>query len=436
MIQVPAESVEPTEISSQLQRIQSAIQTWRGGLGIDLHEDSQEHDEGVHQRIEHRTARITKALGLVAERLDVLNSIPSELVGEETDGFKKLTVVRMHKTFANHPFVRQRRPTTNYKAYEITDSVEAFFHATSGWPLLSGFEEEKHLKELVDSGQASYEKLEINDWDSETEHSELEMACAIGTDAYLRFYEGNVRLVFKFLPNYSKIQGADAESLLAAGLMGITKAIAKFDPEKGWKFSTYASWWIRQGMQRELANHRRVIRLPVHVQKTIDGIRLFRTDFFASSKRMPSFNELIDEGFSVEDLEVFYAGVPASLDRKIGEDSDTELYDLVPAEEAVGVADEDENPIVILGRLVKKAYLDPREAIILSLRYNTHVPGAPELPKLAEEYKLSLDETGESLATELTLQDIGKIFDLTRERIRQVEVIALNKLKNAAKTAG
>ncbi|MFO1350518.1 MAG: sigma-70 family RNA polymerase sigma factor [Gammaproteobacteria bacterium] len=217
----------------------------------------------------------------------------------------------------------------------------------------------------------------------------------------------NLRLVVHVAKNYRNL-GLPFSDLIQEGNLGLLKAVDKFDYQRGFKFSTYAYWWIRQAITRAIADKARLIRVPVHISEQINRLRHLAQQIYRETGRPAQPDELAKQaGLSVEKIRSMLetAKDPISLETPIGDDDDTELGDLVenktseaPIETIVGSAMESEVR-ALLGAL------EPREAKVLALRY------------------------GIGTETELTLAEIGSEFAVSRERVRQLEARALRKLR-------
>ncbi len=219
--------------------------------------------------------------------------------------------------------------------------------------------------------------------------------------------KANLRLVVKIARDYEGI-GLPLLDLISEGNIGLMKAVERFDPAKGGKLSTYGSWWIKQSIKRALANQSKTIRLPVHLVDKISKMRKTAMKLQEELGHEPTDEELADE------LDMTAARVrqmrqaairPASLDAPIGDDDSNNFSDVVQDENATSPYDnlEDKTVVSMLQDMVR--HLDDREATILRYRY------------------------GLDGGTEKTLEEVGEKFGVTRERVRQIQNLALRKLR-------
>ncbi len=223
-----------------------------------------------------------------------------------------------------------------------------------------------------------------------------------------RMITANLRLVVKIATDYANM-GLPLTDLISEGNIGLMKAVERFDPKKGGKLSTYAVWWIKQSIKRALANQSKMIRVPVHQGEKMAKVRRLAERMTIDLGREPSDEELADEvgltAAKVAELKT-PASRPASLDALIGQgNGDTALGEVIPDENAADPFLELREKDLREGLAGLLAVLTPRERTIMRLRY------------------------GLGGARERTLEEIGVKLGITRERIRQIQVVALKKLR-------
>ncbi|WP_242826677.1 RNA polymerase sigma factor RpoD [Levyella massiliensis] len=247
---------------------------------------------------------------------------------------------------------------------------------------------------------------------SEDNEQQLKRAMRVGSTAKQRLAETNLRLVVSIAKRYVG-RGMSFLDLIQEGNLGLMKAVEKFDYHRGFKFSTYATWWIRQAITRAIADQARTIRIPVHMVETINKLSRAQRQLLQELNRDPTNEEIAAEmNIDVEKVRVVrkIAQEPVSLETPIGEEEDSHLGDFIEDDTVVS-PDEAANFIMLREELANiLSTLSDRERKVLELRFGLN-DGTPR-----------------------TLEEVGKEFNVTRERIRQIEAKAIRKLKHPTRS--
>jgi RNA polymerase sigma factor (sigma-70 family) len=304
--------------------------------------------------------------------------------------------------------VKARREDRDYE-----DLVRLYLEDVGRHNLLTK-DDEIRLAQAIETGTAAREKQETAKKLTPTQRRGLKREIRQGEEAHRQFVNSNLRLVVSIAKKYQS-SGLPLLDIVQEGNLGLIHAVDKFDWRKGFKFSTYATWWIRQAIQRGIANSARVIRLPVHAGDMLTALLKLRASLEGSLGRTPTLAELAGEAeLPLEKVvEVLrYAVDTVSLDEPVRDDGDAELGDFV--EDRNAVAPFEHAATSLLPNEVAKvlSVLDERERTILTLRFG-------------------LDGGGER-----TLEEVAEHFGLTRERIRQIEARAMSKLRHPSADVG
>lgn len=293
------------------------------------------------------------------------------------------------------------------------DSVGLYLESIAKTPLLTA-EQEVELARLIEAGQLAQAVLDDRaTTDIDATREELELIAREGEQAMQHFVRANLRLVVSVARKYGRSQ-MPLLDLVQEGNTGLIRAVEKFDYTKGFKFSTYATWWVRQAISRGIAQQGRIVRLPVHVAEQVNQISAVRRNLERSLGREPEVHEIAEELDVTEEKVIDlirYSREHVSLDAPVEEDGDTSLGDLIaretsPGPDEVVLSQEDRDRLdTMLGNL------DERSADVVRRRYGL------------------LDGRQAKLA------DIGQVWGITAERVRQIERAALVVLREKSAAA-
>ncbi|MGH9163972.1 MAG: sigma-70 family RNA polymerase sigma factor [Acidimicrobiales bacterium] len=295
------------------------------------------------------------------------------------------------------------------------DLVRLYLNEAGRHQLLTKADEER-LARVIEAGREAGEELRDTPKAAlgAARRRELRVLVVDGEEAATQFCHANLRLVVSIAKRY-QASGVPLLDLVQEGNLGLIHAVEKFDYRKGFKFSTYATWWIRQAITRGIANTGRTIRLPVHAGDLVTRVQKSHSRLEMELGRRPTTAEVADDlGLTPQRVAevVSYASDPVSISEPLGEDGDAELGDVIHDVSAVSPADE-----AVLGVMPEEvarllAVLDERERQILRFRFGL--------------------DRGEAR----TLEEVGERLHLTRERIRQIEARALCKLRHPCVDTG
>ena len=323
-----------------------------------------------------------------------LNDVNPEKMDEVFDEFEKGGIDLLPDDFDEEPNIEDLKEVeelkldeitdTSYEGISIDDPVRMYLREIGKIPLLTFDEELELAKRILEGDEEAKQKLA----------------------------ESNLRLVVSIAKKYVG-RGMLFLDLIQEGNMGLIKAVEKFDYTKGFKFSTYATWWIRQAITRAIADQARTIRIPVHMVETINKLIRTSRNLLQQMGREPTPEEIAKEmEIPVEKVVEIQkiAQDPVSLETPIGEEEDSHLGDFIQDEDSP--APHDAASYTLLKEQLEEIMntLTPREAKVLKLRFGL--------------------EDGKSR----TLEEVGKEFNVTRERIRQIEAKALRKLRHPSRS--
>lgn len=331
------------------------------------------------------------------EELDEDEVLDDDLSDEDLDEEDSIAeeISQMEKTFANASHAK------------INDPVKMYLKEIGQIPLLDP-KEEPIIARQIQEGEEAKEAMKNPDL-SDEEKKKLAKVIADGEQAKQTLISSNLRLVVSIAKKYVG-RGMLFLDLIQEGNCGLIKAVEKFDYTKGFKFSTYATWWIRQSITRAIADQARTIRIPVHMVETINKLTRIQRQLVQDLGRDPLPEEIAEkmENISAEKVREIQkiALDPVSLETPIGEEDDSHLGDFIEDKDTLSPDDYTNNQLLKDEINAVLQGLTEREEKVLRLRFGL------------------LD------GRTRTLEEVGKEFNVTRERIRQIEAKALRKLKN------
>jgi len=314
-------------------------------------------------------------------------------------------------------FVISHRDESDEPVQQVTvagataDPVKDYLKQIGKVALLNA-EQEVELAKRIEAGLFAEEKLNGTKKLSAKMHRELEWIAEDGRRAKDHLLEANLRLVVSLAKRYTG-RGMLFLDLIQEGNLGLIRAVEKFDYTKGYKFSTYATWWIRQAITRAMADQARTIRIPVHMVEVINKLARVQRQMLQDLGREPTPEELAKELDMTPEKVVEvqkYGREPISLHTPLGEDGDSEFGDLIEDSEAVVPADAVSFTLLQEQLHAVLDTLSDREAGVVSMRFGL-TDGQPK-----------------------TLDEIGKVYGVTRERIRQIESKTMSKLRHPSRS--
>ena len=304
---------------------------------------------------------------------------------------------------------RRRRRTARMQPSgdgSTSDPVRMYLKEIGRVELLSG-DEERRLAQAIDDGNRAALELDRIDLDP-IDRRRLMRAVRAGQSAKSELIQANLRLVVSIAKRYT-LRGMQFLDLIQEGNLGLMRAVDKFDHTKGFKFSTYATWWIRQAITRSIADQARTIRIPVHMVESMNRVLRMQRQMHQELEREPTLDELSERvGLPPERIREILriSQDPLSLDSPLGEEDDSSLADFIPDLSADTPADMATKKMLVQAVEEALGELSEREQEIVRMRFG-------------------LDD-GQAK----TLEDVGREFGVTRERIRQIEAKTLAKLRH------
>ncbi|REF00383.1 RNA polymerase sigma factor [Thermomonospora umbrina] len=387
-----AAGISPAQGRSILREISEAGVSLAGEDGTPTAETFEAADPGNGRA---RT-RKTKAAGKAAETGD---DLPTEAADAPDDGTFQMEAVETERS--------ESAADLDDVSSAMGDSVHTYLKSIGRRQLLTA-EQEVELAKRIEAGLYAEYKLENEPGLPAETREALEWVVADGARAKSHMLEANLRLVVSVAKKYSD-RGLSLLDVVQEGNLGLIRAVEKFDYTKGFKFSTYAMWWIRQAIQRGFADSARTIRLPVHVLEMLSKLSRVERDMHQRLGREPTPEELAAElDKSPEQVRELMrtSRQPISLDSTIGEDGETRIGDLIEDIDSPEASEMVDRQLMADQLRRTLGILSPREEMIMSMRFGLY-DGTPR-----------------------TLDEIGKHLGLTRERIRQLEKESLSKLRH------
>lgn len=309
-----------------------------------------------------------------------------------------------------HEDAPEQKAAADLNEIGIDDTVSLYLKEISRIPLLRAEQEVEYAKAMEVGKRARYQLNRSSH--SARERARLETNVRAGELARQKLIKANFRLVVSIAKKYIG-RGVSFLDLIQEGNIGLIRAVEKFDYKRGYKFSTYATWWIRQAITRAIADQGRTIRVPVHMCERINKLTRVSRQLVQELGREPSPDEIAKElGTTPKKVEriIKISQRPLSLEMPVGEEQDSHLGDFIPDESTPGPTDAASHQLLREQMEEILTSLSPREGRVLQLRFGL--------------------KDGKSH----TLEEVGKKFGVTRERIRQIEAKALRKLRHPSRS--
>jgi len=348
-----------------------------------VNRDSNASDESLEM---HDSDNVMQAIDIDSEQSDFFDDDfdMADISMDDGEFMSPDDISEIEDDVKNNPSAENMESLLSQEGLAVDDPVRMYLKDIGKIPLLSA-EREMELAQLMQEGD-------------EKAKNEL--------------VEANLRLVVSIAKRYVG-KGMYFLDLIQEGNLGLMKAVEKFDHTKGYKFSTYATWWIRQAITRSIADQARTIRIPVHMVETIHKVSRASRQLLQELGREPTHKEIGQRiGLSQDKVREILkiAQDPVSLETPIGEEDDSHLGDFIPDNESPAPADAASYQLLREQLSSVLATLTPREELVLKLRFG-------------------LDD-----GRTRTLEEVGQEFDITRERIRQIEAKALRKLRHPSRS--
>ncbi|MBR7839148.1 RNA polymerase sigma factor [Actinospica durhamensis] len=386
------------------------------GKAVAAKQGSKSAEDEPDEAIEGEEGEIDLELA-ADELLEAADEAEAEAEAEEVDETADPAAAAKSEEDTEEGFVLSDDDEDDAPAQQVAsagataDPVKDYLKQIGKVPLLNA-EQEVELAKRIEAGLFAEEKLNSGDQMDPRFRHELEIIAEDGRRAKNHLLEANLRLVVSLAKRYTG-RGMLFLDLIQEGNLGLIRAVEKFDYTKGYKFSTYATWWIRQAITRAMADQARTIRIPVHMVEVINKLARVQRQMLQDLGREPTPEELAKELDMTPEkvIEVQkYGREPISLHTPLGEDGDSEFGDLIEDSEAVVPAD-----AVSFTLLQEQLHsvldtLSEREAGVVSMRFGL-TDGQPK-----------------------TLDEIGKVYGVTRERIRQIESKTMSKLRHPSRS--